>query len=343
MECLILKKIDLFNNRQVKHRCNKAFENSKIQKKPFFSIFYVATTPQQGIELHDKGDFQGAISKYEQALKIDKKSTLANYEIALSYNAMKDYENAMKYSKIIIDIDKDNLLPAYMIYSAALDNMGKPKESIKVYTKAVKKFPDSYLLYYNLALSNYNYKDYKEAELALYKAIERNPLHGSSHFLLGYLMSEQNRRVQSLLPIYFVLMLEPTSARAKGAYQTLQQLLNQGVSQKSDKETNITLDIGTLGEKNEFSAAELMLSMLSASKSLEKNKDKTEMELFVDNTEAFFSILGELNKDKKGIWWEFYINFFYAMTQAKHTVPFCYYISMADPKKKAKHGWRIIK
>src|SRR5690554_4482411 len=69
---------------------------------------------EKGIEHHDAREFEQAIEKYEEALKIDPTSMIATYEIALSYLAMRDYENASKFStKVINSNDKDLLAGAY--------------------------------------------------------------------------------------------------------------------------------------------------------------------------------------------------------------------------------------
>lgn len=54
---------------------------------------------QEGITFHDNGEYDKAIGKYKEALKIDPNSSLVNYEISYSYLSAKDYKNAEKYSK----------------------------------------------------------------------------------------------------------------------------------------------------------------------------------------------------------------------------------------------------
>ena len=50
-----------------------------------------------GIQLHDAGDFKGAIAKYEEALRLDAKSPSALFEIANTYVALEEYKKALKY------------------------------------------------------------------------------------------------------------------------------------------------------------------------------------------------------------------------------------------------------
>lgn len=70
---------------------------------------------------------------------------------------------------------------------------------------------------------------------------------------------------------------------------------------------------------------------MEASKSVEENKDKSEEQLFIENTTSFFKILGELkDKKKMGFWWDFYVPFFYDLANSDHMDTFCYYITQSS-------------
>jgi len=287
---------------------------------------------EKGIQLHDNGDYKGAIEQYKKALKIDKNSAIANYEIASSYFALKDYKKAIEYADIIINSKSNYADYAYILKGSALDILGKSKESINVYKEGIKEFPNNYLLYYNIALTYYNLKDFKNSETNVQKALVIKPTHPSSHFLLGLIMNDEGNRVKSLLALYNFLLLEPTGERAKNGYNLLITLLKKGV--RKDSESSTTISISDNKSSDEFRAAELMVSLLEASKSLKENANKTEFELFTDNTKSFFSVLGELKKDNNGFWWDFYVDFFYAMINANYNQTFCYYISQSNEDEK---------
>ena len=72
-----------------------------------------------------------------------------------------------------------------------------------------------------------------------------------------------------------------------------------------------------------------MLGLLESSKTNESNKTKSAAEIFAENTNSFFTILGEMKKDKKGFWWDFYVDYFYTIATNKHTEAFCYYIAQS--------------
>jgi tetratricopeptide (TPR) repeat protein len=286
----------------------------------------------QGTELHNQGKYNEAILKYKEALDIDNKSTLANYELSFTYFTINQYHEAIYYSKKVVKQNKENLLQAYVILGSALDLEGKSKEAIKTYEKGLKKYPSSNLLNYNLALTLYNIGDLDKAKDAAIKAIVARPNHGSSHLILASIMIDKNERIKALLPLYYFLMLEPNSKRSITNYKYLRKLLKQGVEKKDDKNINININIDKSSD-NEFGPAEMMISIVEASKYTEDNKNKSEMEMFIETNKSLFSILGELKKDNKGFWWDLYVPKFYDLIQTDNLDAFSYYISQSNNSK----------
>jgi tetratricopeptide (TPR) repeat protein len=282
----------------------------------------------QGIEYHDQGKYDEAIARYKTALELDKKSTLANYELSLTYFVTKQYDDAIKYSTIAIKQNSNHQHESYVVLGSALDMTGNPSKAIKTYEKGLSKFPKSNLLNYNLALTCYHQKDYKKAEKAVIKAIEAKQSHGSSHILLSSIMQEKGQRIKSILPLYYFLMIEPNSTRSLVNYNSLRNLLVQGVEKVDEKNINVNVPFSS-STASEFSAAEMMISLLAASKYIEENKDKNDMEFFVETNAGIFSILGELKNNNTGFWWDLYVARFYDLVQSDNCEAYSYYISQS--------------
>lgn len=289
---------------------------------------------QAGIQYHDNGEYEKAIQCYQRALDIAPNSPLVNYEMALTCMYAKDYENSIKHSDKVIELNDKLVLEAYITKGSCLDYLGETEESINLFEKAIKDFGDNYLLYYNLGYNYYNIKSYDKAEEALKNAINTKSDHASSHLLLGYLMADKNQRVQSLLCLHYFLFLEPNSARSETAYNLLQEQFGGNVEKDEDKPNHINIYLDPNQTSNEFGAADMMVSMLEASKSLEENEGKNEDELFIENTTSFFKVLGELKKKKnKGLWWDFYVPLFYDIAKSEHIDTYCYYIGQSSNSK----------
>ncbi|TMM58148.1 tetratricopeptide repeat protein [Maribacter algarum] len=287
----------------------------------------------EGTKYHDEKNYEKAIEKYQEALKINPDSWLAHYEIAFSSYEMKDYENAILNAEKSIKNDKNSAYYSYVILGSAYDIIGKPKKAIRAYEKGIKKFPKKYLLYYNLALTYYNLNDIINAEPNAIKAIEFNPSHPSSHLLLAYMNNQKGERSKTVLSLYYFLMLEANSPRSKEALNLLNSLHKKGVTRRDEKNIDVVVNVN---DDKDFGASELMMSLLEASKNLEENKDKSQGELFFENTKSFFTILGELNdkKPKSSFQKRFYVPFFKKLVHDKHTEAFSYYIQMSSEDKE---------
>jgi len=303
------------------------FTNLAYSQTNDFDIFY-----KNGIQFHDLGKYDQAIKSYQKALEIKPKSALILYEISLSYFSKQDYENAIKYSSKVIKLNKEHLLSAYIVNGSCLDMQGKTKESIKLFKKAIKKF-DNYLLSYNLALNYYKIHDYKNAKKHVVNAIEFNPNHASSHLILAYVENETNNKVPSLLSLYYFLFLEPNSTRSEEAYTILIDNFTRNVSKDANKPNTINITLSPLNG-SEYGSAEFMLSLLTASNMSEENKGKSENQMFTENTTSFFQILGEqMESNRKGVTWDYYIPFFYKLSKSEHINTFCHYISQVRDQK----------
>jgi len=278
-----------------------------------------------GIKHHDQGEYEKAISIYEKALELDQNSSLVNYEISFSYFSAKDYGNAIKFSKRVIALRDGNLLPAYITYGNSLDMLGKQKKAIKVYEKAMKDF-ESYLLYYNHALSCLNSNLLDKAYESALNAINQKSSHASSHLILSKIMEKKGSRIEAMLPLYFFLLIEPNSARSAIEYQTLRNYIDYGVSKSSGKNINVVVPSNN---DSSFGAAEMMISLSKASNSLDENKGKSELGLFADNNAKLFKTLGELKKENTGFLWDFYVPFFYNMANEELIEAYSYYISLS--------------
>ncbi|MCR9170897.1 MAG: tetratricopeptide repeat protein [bacterium] len=286
-----------------------------------------------GIEYHDAQKYEDAIAAYEKALEIDSKNQLANYEMALTYFTMSDYDNAIKYADAAIKTDGDNTVPAYILKGSALDNDGRTDESIKTFKKAIKKTGGHYLLHYNLGLNYYKIGEREMCEEQMVAAIDDNPSHNTSHLLLGLIHDEMGHKVQTVLALCFFLYLEDDTERSKMANETLMAAIGANVEQDPDKPN--TINIGLTGDADsEFMAAELMISMMEAQRLSEENEDKTEEMIFQENLTSFFGVMGELKEEgAEGIWWNLYTDTFYALSQSEHMEAYCNVIRQSNDEE----------
>ena len=292
---------------------------------------------KEGIVHHDNGDYEKALSSYNSALELDPKSELVHYELALTYMYKGDYKASIKHSEVVIKQDGKFVLPALIAKGSCLDNLGKTKQSIKLFEKSIKKYGEEYLLCFNLAVNYAKMGDNENAEKYLVKGLGNNFNHPSSHYILASIKKQNGEKVPSLLSYYYFLFLEPNSDRSKVALQSILDQMGGNVKKDANKENTININLNADGD-DDFMAAELMIAMLEASKHIEENEGKSDEEMFVKNSTSLFMMLGEMKKRKnKGIFWEDYIPFFYDLAQTDHIEAFCYYILY--PQNEVASQW----
>lgn len=289
-----------------------------------------------GVKLYDQQNFDQSIKQFQKALAIEPKNELANYEIALSFMAVQAYDEAIKHSEIVIDLNDKNVLGAYLIKGSSLDELGRTEESIKLFEKGIKKFGYNHLICYNLGMDYYRTGELAKAQEIVEHGIETKKSHASSHMLLGYVLADQGMKVRSILALHYFLLLEPSTKRSEKAYALLMKQMGGNVKREEGVENKINIYINPNADP-EFSSAELMLSLLSVNGTLEENKDKTPEELFIENTKSMFTMLGELKKKKnKGLYWEFYIPLFDELAHSNVIDAYCYYISQQSNEVAGK-------
>ncbi|MEL1254441.1 tetratricopeptide repeat protein [Flavobacterium sp. DGU38] len=301
----------------------------------FFSASYAQNPAEaeklveEGIELHDKGDYPGAIAKYGKALEVDKNNLMALSEKALTLSASGQYDEAIKACKQIISThSNEDLSNVYVSYANSLDHLKKTDEALSIYEEGIQKFPNYYQLYFNKGICYANTNKPHEAIGCFQKALLVNPNHPGSLNAIAIMEAESNR-IPSILAFSRFLILEPQTPRAEKNLGSLKNLLMQGVKQE-DKGITININSDVVSDsknkkkENDFSQADLILSMAAALDFDEKNLNKTDVEKFIGKFETICASLDETKKGNSGFYWENLTPYFIEMNKKKMIKPFGY-------------------
>ena len=297
---------------------------------------------EDGIELHNNGEYQAAISKFDKALAIDTENILAMTEKAYSLVAIHQYNESIAYCKKVLQknpADK-RFSTFYVCYGNALDGLKQKDKAIAKYDEGIKKFPGNSLLYFNKGLALYSmYRD-EEAIQTLQKSISINPNHASSHNLLGHELQLNNNRIPAILAFSRFLVLEPLGKRSAANLESMKELIRGNVEKKKDSSITITMPSengkdnigGSKQKENNFRPVEVMLLLTSAI-GMEVNKNKSAIDAFTDKFDMLCSSLKQNTKDNHGFYWSFYAPYFIEMKERKLVQTFAYIISAStdDP------------
>lgn len=301
----------------------------------------------EGVELHDQGEYKKALEKYREALKLDPKFTQATYEMSLSSFELGDYANAEVYCNQVIKSADSVLAPrAYAVKSEILLKKDKLDEAIKLLQKGLETYGDDYMLHFNLAL-NYYKQDEKEKSLTHVKrAIDIDKSHSGAFLLYAYLLNDTGLWVQSILSFQMFLLLEPDSERSKNAFAEMLQtmcikkkeepvqrsFIQQQLMRNKPATDTISGNAPPLTVEDHLDRSKVYKAINTTIDSLTKDKKIgiDSFELFTAVNHAILDVLeAESVGIKEGIFWTFYIPFFTHIKQSECFETYCRYISVS--------------
>ena len=285
-----------------------------------FSFFTIAATAQSlwddviddGVALHDKGDYEAALRKYDEVIKNEPGNARAWYEKSYTLFIMKSYKESEEICKELLK-GKYYRKEVYVTYGNLLDITDRQKESLELYERGIKEFPEFSLLYFNKGITLSGMDRNPEAIQAFQQSLKLKPLHPSSHYALGKLMQDEGR-VPAIMSMYTFLLIEPQSQRSAEILELLHKLMNKGVSKSDSGNVTVSIDAASLEKKknaeNDFSNSEMLLSLaasMRASNSTQKDvKDTEHMTTFIALLNS--TVRGE-QKKANGFFWTFYVPF----------------------------------
>lgn len=284
---------------------------------------------REGIALHDKGDYDGAISRYQAVLRESPDNVQALYEMSFSYFVKKDFQKSIEAGYKAAEYKSDLLGTIYTQLGSSFDELGEPKKAVEIYKAGIKLEPTNFLLHYNLAITYRGTGQLDDARAAVKKAAILNPAHPSSQLLLSGLFENGGYKTPALLAACRFLILEPRSTRSDSALRLVRTTMQAGVSTGKDP-NRISISIDPSPQKKDegdFGSIDMFMGLAKAANYIEKNKDKTEMELLADNFGSLIAFLSESpNKsDQSKFTWKYYVPYFIEMKNKGHLEAFTYY------------------
>jgi len=281
---------------------------------------------RQGVALHDAGDYEGAIARYERVLAESPGVVEAMYEAAFSYVSNMNCAKAMTLAREGAQY-KSSLLPRFhMLLGNCLDDLGKGDEAIDLYKDAIKLTPDFALLHYNLGFAYLRARKTKEARQELQQSLYLNPNHATSHYLLATIYQELGYRVPAVMGLSTFLLIEPDSQRSIEALDRLNSLIGFGV-QKSDKTGQINIQLSarseTLKDEGDFGPVELAVALSLAGAQIADGSK--EVDLFRQLSASYSAMSVSLSGIKpKGFASSYYAPFFAELNNRDFAEAFVY-------------------
>ncbi|GAB2770242.1 MULTISPECIES: tetratricopeptide repeat protein [Hymenobacter] len=170
----------------------------------------------EGIALHDKGDYAGAIRQYLLVPSSDSGYVQVQGELALSYSENKQYKEAIEVSQRAIALHLHDAQPYYVLAEAE-EALHHEEATFRAYAEGLKRFPYSQRLWFNQGVS-YDLVKQRPAALASWqRSLELAPHHPNTHYQLAWLALEQGQTARALISLLTFLALSPDGENSQQA------------------------------------------------------------------------------------------------------------------------------
>lgn len=241
----------------------------------------------EGINLHDQGQYEGAINKYQEALKLEPNNSLALYELTLSYMLSNMNNACIDTAKQGIKI-KSNLEVKFMVaLGSCYSQIGKIDEAITSFEEGLKINPTDSQLHLNIAVTFSNIQKDKKAIIHLKEAIKYSRKHASPYYFIAEMYRTTNYRIPALAFYMQFVLLEPNTNRSHDASKKIFYLMNQGLNKNEGDGMDIVVNPDSPKDEGDYLKYELALSVSAAA-------SKPEDISYVDALTTFIKICSEI-------------------------------------------------
>ncbi len=322
-----------------------AIAAQKISKPTLIPTEATAAQKQlinEGVRLHDQKKYDEAIKKYEQVLKENRNNDEALYEMALSYYNRKDSQKAVETASKLVQYNSNLGFLGYGLIANVLDDSGKSKEAVELYRKVIKQLEgdaeyQSHLssLYYNLGITYYRQKSYKEAREASKKAVQLNFAYPSATYFLAVIYKGTKYKVPALLAAARLISLEINTERTKQSVAIFLDVLNAAKKDEKTGSINIFMDMNAPKDEGDFGMYDLILGTLTTVKD-EKDKNKTAGENFAEAVDTLIVLLDEDKNLPSTFVGKTYIPFMAEMKKKGFSKTFAYLVLQQSGDQEAE-------
>ena len=269
------------------------------EKNPLINSGEVIRT---GSKLHDEKKYKEAIVEYNKVDRSDTNYVDALYELSYSYYADSQMNKSLECAKLGLTLFPKKYSSFSLQAANALDEMGKHDEALTLYSDALKRSPNSFLLYFNKGVVNYRKENYEEAKKNFQQCILINPYYTSAQYFLGKVYMLQGNLVPALMAFNTYLLMAPS-----GKYYSNVITALSSITKVSDEVLEYVKNKPAEREDNFTMQQDILLSKLALDKQYKLKADLEDN--IVRQMQVVYEKL-EYNKNDKGFCMQYYLPFF---------------------------------
>ena len=251
---------------------------------------------EEGINLHDSGQYALAIDKYKLALQLEPDNPLALYELTYAYTASKQNEDCVDTAQQGLDLDPKLKKQFIMALGSCQSQLGMYEDAIATFKMGLGDHPDDAHLHLNIAVTFSNIKEDKQAIKHLKESVKYSNGYASPYYFLAEMYRATGYRIPAMYFYMQFVLLEPNTQRSDDASSKVFSLLYQTASRQNNGDITIFADPNQTDDEGDFSALDLALSLAVATATTEEKKNETQR--YIDDLVSFVQICKEIEDDK---------------------------------------------
>jgi tetratricopeptide (TPR) repeat protein len=324
LNCLLVFTISFFLP-----SCTSQYVIKEPTKDPIEKSIREKSLIQEGINAFEHGKYQEAVKRYQEVLNSNPDNVQAIYELALTYSAMNQHKKSLEAGMRAMKYRWSELSKVYLLVGTELDYLGKQSDAIDLYEDAIKRYPNDYLLYYNLGITRLSRDEIEEAKTAFKSTVTLRPSHAGSHLALAQSFLKERNKIPALFAYCRYLILEPSGERADSARKNVLSIVagNVKTDPNNSNQINIMSNPNEPKSEGDFRAINFFLSMNSALKLSMMKDNRSVRGRETDIFEGIFSMAGEdtSKENKSGFVRQYYIPYFSELNKRNFTGVFVDY------------------
>ena len=180
---------EVFSEKRLKE-CMKELEEIWNKKEGDENLMKNVAYYNRGVAHSHSGEYEKAISDYNEAIRINPEDALAYYNRGLIYDNSGEYEKAISDYNEAIRINPE-YADAYLGRGLIYDNSGEYEKAISDYNEAIRINPEYADVWLELGQVYECKENLEKAKECFERALEIDPENADGWFWLGYLHSER--------------------------------------------------------------------------------------------------------------------------------------------------------
>ena len=197
-------------------------QGGKPYYEPYRFRISVSALIRQGIEKIERGDYDGAIADYTQAIRLDPNNANAYGNRGIAYGEKGDYDRAIADYNQAIRLDPNDPA-AYYNRGIAYRRNGDYDRAIADYTQAIRLDPNDPAAYYFRGAA-YNRKgDYDHAIADYTEVIRLDPNEAGGYYNRGTAYSRKGDYDRAIADFEAALRINPNNADARRDLESVRQ------------------------------------------------------------------------------------------------------------------------